>query len=95
MTLLLIFVVYAIVLSAALARKGHNSHTVISNKELRKRPARILIVGGTGGTGRELIAEALVRGYSVTALVRDPARLKVEHPGLTVLQWRCSGRTFS
>ncbi len=85
MAFLLIFVVYAIVLSAALARRGHNSHAVISNKELRKRPTRILIVGGTGGTGRELIAEALVRGYRVTAIVREPTKLKIEHPDLTVL----------
>lgn len=85
MTLLIIFVVYAMVLSAALARKGHISHAVPSSKALRERPAKILIVGGTGGTGRELITDALARGYAVTALVRDPARLKVEHPRLTVL----------
>jgi putative NADH-flavin reductase len=45
-----------------------------------------LIVGATGGTGRELVAQALERGYAVTALVRDPSRVRVDHPQLTVIQ---------
>jgi uncharacterized protein YbjT (DUF2867 family) len=44
-----------------------------------------LIVGAGGGTGRELVAKALARGFVVTALLRDPSRLPVEHPRLTVL----------
>lgn len=45
---------------------------------------RILIVGSTGGTGRELVTQALERGHSVTAFARDPARLPVRHERLTV-----------
>jgi putative NADH-flavin reductase len=45
-----------------------------------------LIVGATGGTGRQLVTQALQRGYAVTALVRDPSRLQVGHPQLTVIQ---------
>jgi putative NADH-flavin reductase len=45
-----------------------------------------LIVGATGGTGRQLVAQALERGYAVTALVRDPSRLRVDHPQLTMIQ---------
>jgi len=45
-----------------------------------------LIVGATGGTGRQLVAQALDRGYAVTAFVRDPSRFNVEHPQLTVIQ---------
>jgi putative NADH-flavin reductase len=30
--------------------------------------------------------QALQRGYAVTALVRDPSRLQVDHPQLTVMQ---------
>lgn len=44
-----------------------------------------MIVGGTGGTGRQLVTQALERGYAVTALVRDPSRIGSEHPQLTVL----------
>jgi putative NADH-flavin reductase len=43
-------------------------------------------VGATGGTGRQLIQQALERGYAVTALVRDPSRLQVEHQQLKVVQ---------
>ena len=47
---------------------------------------RLLIVGGTGGTGRHLIVQALERGHTVTALVRNPSRLQLEHPQLRVVQ---------
>jgi putative NADH-flavin reductase len=36
---------------------------------------RLLIFGATGGTGRELVHQALARGHSVTAFARDPASL--------------------
>lgn len=35
------------------------------------RPS-ILVLGATGGTGRLIVAQALARGYDVTALVRSP-----------------------
>ncbi len=46
----------------------------------------LLIVGATGGTGRELVAQALQRGHDVTAFVRKPSRLKVAHERLRVVQ---------
>ena len=86
MTLLLLFISYAIVLSVALARAGHRSQTAPSSGPPRHHPSRVLIVGATGGTGRQLVTQALERGYAVTALVRDPSRLRVDHPQLTVIQ---------
>lgn len=86
MTFLLLFMLYAMALSAGLARAGHRSHTARSGGAARHHPARVLIVGATGGTGRQLVAQALERGYAVTALVRDPSRLQVEHPQLKVMQ---------
>jgi putative NADH-flavin reductase len=47
-------------------------------------PTRVLIVGATGGTGRQLVEQALERGHIVTALARDPSALRIEHPRLTV-----------
>jgi uncharacterized protein YbjT (DUF2867 family) len=52
----------------------------------RQLPARILIVGASGGTGRQLAAQALERGCEVTALVRDPSRLPIAYPRLVVLR---------
>ncbi|MEB8329482.1 SDR family oxidoreductase [Flavobacteriaceae bacterium KMM 6897] len=47
---------------------------------------KTLIIGGTGKTGRHLISQALVDDHIVTALVRNPAKLKIEHPNLRILQ---------
>src|ERR1017187_5423306 len=63
MILLLLFMSYAIILSAALARAGHRSQTAPPAGVSRHDPVRVLIVGGTGGTGRQLVTQALERGY--------------------------------
>jgi putative NADH-flavin reductase len=36
---------------------------------------KLLIFGATGGTGRELVDQALESGHEVTAFARDPAKL--------------------
>jgi putative NADH-flavin reductase len=46
----------------------------------------VLIVGATGGTGRHLVEQALERGHVVTALVRNPAKLQMDHAHLKVVQ---------
>ncbi|QKW51765.1 NAD(P)-dependent oxidoreductase [Streptomyces buecherae] len=46
---------------------------------------RLTVFGATGGTGRLLVRQALDAGHQVTAVVRDPARLAVTHPELTVV----------
>jgi len=47
---------------------------------------RILILGGTGGTGRALIGQALGRGHEVTVLARRPETLRpLAHPRLHVI----------
>ena len=86
MKFLLLFVAYAIVLSAAMARAGHRSRASSTSDGAIQRPSRVLIVGGTGGAGRQLVTQALERGYVVTALVRDPSRLDIQHSRLTVVQ---------
>lgn len=85
MRLLLLFLIYATILSVALARKGLRSAARATNPVPDPYPTRVLIVGATGGTGRQLVAQALERGHEVTALVRNPSALGVEHPRLRVL----------
>ncbi len=46
---------------------------------------RIAVLGATGLTGRALTTQALSRGYQVTTLARDPARLQdLACPALTL-----------
>ena len=47
---------------------------------------RLFILGATGGTGRQLIDQALARGHQVTAFVRSPEKLSARPEGLSVLQ---------
>lgn len=86
MKILLLFILYAIVLSMSLARAGVRSQRTTSPQTSQKRPKRLLIIGAAGETGRQLVAQALARGYAVTALVRNSAKLKIEHSQLTVVQ---------
>jgi putative NADH-flavin reductase len=84
--LLLLLFSYAIALSVALGRAGYRSRSASSHEAPRHNPRKVLILGATGGTGRQLVAQALERGYAVTALVRDPSRLPTPHPQLTVIR---------
>lgn len=47
---------------------------------------KITIFGATGGTGRQLVQQALAAGHEVTAFVRDPARLNYQHGCLRIVQ---------
>ena len=38
-------------------------------------PKRVLILGATGGTGRQVVEQAIAAGVDVTVVVRDPAKL--------------------
>lgn len=54
---------------------------VTSNSSLH-----LLILGATGGTGRELVNQALERNHGVTAFVRSPHKLGPPRDGLTVIE---------
>lgn len=47
---------------------------------------QVLILGATGGTGRELVKQALGHGHSVRVMARDPDRVKTVHPRLEVVK---------
>ncbi len=46
----------------------------------------ILIIGATGGTGRELVTQALAQGHHVTAFVRNPPQITLTHERLAVVK---------
>ncbi|WP_322904280.1 NAD(P)-dependent oxidoreductase [Paenibacillus sp. SGZ-1009] len=47
---------------------------------------KMIIFGATGKTGRELLLQGLEQGHEVTAFVRNPDKLNMEHPLLYVVQ---------
>jgi len=47
---------------------------------------RIIIFGATGGTGKEIIKQALKKKYQVTAFVRTPQKLKISDSNLKIVQ---------
>ncbi len=84
--ILVALVLYALALAFALARKNpHPGKRKALSRGLGHR-LRILIIGGTGGTGRQLVQQALELGHEVTALVRAPSKLQMAHPNLRVVK---------
>ena len=50
----------------------------------------ILLIGASGFVGSAILKEALERGHSVTALIRDPAKLTIRHPNLNAVSGNAS-----
>jgi putative NADH-flavin reductase len=82
------YIVYALVLSFALGVRGlrvARAPAPAVPPAAESRPMNVLVVGATGGTGRQLVTQALDRGLHVTALARNPAVLGIDHPRLRVV----------
>jgi putative NADH-flavin reductase len=47
---------------------------------------KVLVIGATGGTGRALVEQGLERGHHVTAFVRNPTRLAIQHERLAIVR---------
>jgi putative NADH-flavin reductase len=47
---------------------------------------KILVFGATGGTGTQVVQQAIDKGFEVTAFVRNPEKLKIANPNLKVEQ---------
>jgi putative NADH-flavin reductase len=47
---------------------------------------KLVVFGATGGTGRQIVEQALAQGHAVTAFVRNPAKLDLKHPNLQIFQ---------
>jgi putative NADH-flavin reductase len=47
---------------------------------------RLLVFGASGKTGREVVRQALARGFEVTGFVRDTGRLPLAHANLRLVK---------
>lgn len=47
---------------------------------------KLLIIGGTGKTGRKLIEQGLAQGHQLTVVVRNPRKLKINDPNLRIVK---------
>ncbi|WP_295935492.1 NAD(P)-dependent oxidoreductase [uncultured Alistipes sp.] len=47
---------------------------------------KIVLIGASGFVGSAILHETLDRGIRVTAVVRDPARIKISNPNLRIVQ---------
>jgi putative NADH-flavin reductase len=47
---------------------------------------KVLVFGASGGTGRNIVEQALTQGHIVTAFVRNPARIRVAHENLRIVR---------
>jgi uncharacterized protein YbjT (DUF2867 family) len=84
--ILIVWVIYALAFTFALLRKPPRGRTSARVSLGKDSPLRLLIIGATGGSGRQLVEQALAQAHQVTAFVRDPARLSLAHPHLRVVQ---------
>lgn len=68
-----------------MATLSYRFDTPAATAHVPARARRVAVVGASGGTGSYAVAHALASGFHVTALVRDPARVPLEHPALHVV----------
>ena len=48
--------------------------------------SNLLIIGAAGGIGRQAVDLALKENHQVTAVLRDPSKLSITHPHLTIVK---------
>jgi hypothetical protein len=83
---LLVLIPYALVLSFLLWRKAPARRDGKAVSRGWGNRVRILIIGATGGTGRQLVQQALDQGHQVTAFVRGPSKFHLEHANLRIVK---------
>ena len=83
---LLVLIPYALLLSILLWRRAPVRRGEKPVSRGWGNRFRVLVIGATGGTGRQLVQQALDQGHQVTAFVRNPSKLQIEHANLRVVK---------
>jgi len=47
---------------------------------------KLIVFGSTGGTGKEIVIQALEAGHEVTAFARSPEKVELEHKKLKIIE---------
>jgi putative NADH-flavin reductase len=55
---------------------------------------KLVILGATGPTGQQLVSQALQQGHEVTAIVRNPSKLNLQHEQLKIISGDIFDRDF-
>src|SRR3954465_15774997 len=84
--ILTLWLIYALTYNYFLIRRAPRTKRTAPPTRGWGNRTRVLVIGATGGTGRKLVEQALEQGQKVTAFVRKPAKLKIEHENLRVVQ---------
>ena len=50
---------------------------------------KLLVLGGTGKTGQEIVTQALAAGHHVTIVTRDRSKVPTEHPNQQIVVGDC------
>ena len=83
---LIVWGVYALAFTVSLIRRAPRRGNGKPVSRGWGNRLQVLIIGATGGTGRQLVQQALEQGHTVTAFVRKPKKFKIEHSNLRVVQ---------
>jgi uncharacterized protein YbjT (DUF2867 family) len=55
---------------------------------------KLTVFGATGGTGKQLVEQALAAGNKVVAFARNPSKLTIKNEHLTVVQGELSDQAL-
>lgn len=63
-----------------------NNSTTTKPYDAEIQKMKVVVFGSTGGTGRQLVEQALEEGHRVTALARHPEKFPMQHEHLRIVQ---------
>ncbi|MEY2544994.1 MAG: hypothetical protein QOG48_111 [Verrucomicrobiota bacterium] len=82
----IIWFVYALGYNLALIRKAPRSKKTTPPSRGWGNRTHVLVIGASGGTGHELVRQALEQGHHVTAFVRQATKLKIANADLRIVR---------
>lgn len=60
------------------------SSDTVSSKNLKEKTMKVIIFGATGTIGKHLVNQSLENGFQVTAFSRNPKKLNITNPNLSL-----------